>query len=842
MSSPDRKHTKTGCGKPRYGMISFPLILCLIFIGFSPAFPPFKAEAQEVGKAADADELAVAAPPLSYMPGEVLVKFTGEEAAGRIVGFLEHSGIAGVVEEVLREGEELLALLELRKGVTVESAVSLLGSLAGVLYAEPNYVARASYAPTDPDYRPEQWGLNNFGQNIKGEVGLADADISAQKAWEIEKGFSDAVTVAVIDSGIDATHPDLDGKIWANSGEVPGNGIDDDGSGYADDVSGYNWAGITQSRFYYYNYTEGAYYVTRRYFGYNGLGTPTNLRAQSIVGTGQTLTHVGVWLQKVNLPGGDITVSIRETLEGADLASYTITPSEVTTLDYGSEIYRELSSPVDLVSGNTYYLVVETSTDSPTDYYYLYDNWGEDDPLDTDSTDQYDPYRDGQEYRWDDTEWLYLDYLYDDLYFRTNPNANPRDDNGHGTHVAGIVGAEEGNGQGGVGVSFGAGLMPLKVMDCTGSGYNDDITAAIYYAADNGAEVINMSLGGIYSSQAMQDAVDYAHDAGVIVLAASGNSGDSTMQYPAGYDNVIGVGATTNTDVVAGFSTHNASVDLSAPGVYIYSTMPTYAVGLNSRGYEQSYDYLSGTSMATPMAAGLAALVRSAEPRYDPGQVEQWMEQFADDLGASGRDDYFGYGRINAYKTLAGMYRFPEISGIVPDSGPAGTPVIIQGSAFGSTQGSSYVSFGGIQADAYTSWSDTRIVCDVSSGVAGEVEVTVTTPMGTSGGVPFTVTAPADTWYLAEGSTQGGMDTFILVQNPGDQAAEVTLSFMTGEGPKPGPTEVLPPHTRRTFKANDYALSHDVSTLVTSNRPVVAERSMYGNNYTWAHGSIGYTP
>ena len=118
----------------------------------------------------------------------------------------------------------------------------------------------------------------------------------------------------------------------------------------------------------------------------------------------------------------------------------------------------------------------------------------------------------------------------------------------------------------------------------------------------------------------------------------------------------------------------------------------------------------------------------------------------------------------------------------------------------------------------------------------------MTTPGGTSGGVPFGITAPAPTWYLAEGSTAGGMETFILVQNPGDAPAQVTLSFLTAEGERPGPGATLAPGTRRTFKANDYVNSYDVSTRVESDQPVVAERAMYGNSRAWAHGSIGIIP
>jgi hypothetical protein len=104
------------------------------------------------------------------------------------------------------------------------------------------------------------------------------------------------------------------------------------------------------------------------------------------------------------------------------------------------------------------------------------------------------------------------------------------------------------------------------------------------------------------------------------------------------------------------------------------------------------------------------------------------------------------------------------------------------------------------------------------------------------------VTTPAPTWYLAEGSTAGGMETFILVQNPNGVEAEVQLTFVTESGPQAGPSAVLPPGTRFTWKANDYVDSYNVSTTVSSDQPVVAERSMYGDGRTWAHDSIGYSP
>ena len=997
MRRSDRIPAKTGCGKPAVRLKTLALVLLLaVLIAVGAGFIAAPVEAQDTGEIPGTDVVAMPDAPLSYKPGEVLVKFASAAAAERVAATLDRLGISRVTEEIFREGQELLALLELEAGVPVEQAVRLLEPLAGVVYAEPNYITHAAYTPADPAYQPEQWGLNNYGQTIGGQAGTPGADIGAQEAWDIEKGFANPVTVAIVDSGIDSGHPDLDGKIWDNTGEVAGNGIDDDGNGYSDDVSGYNWAGITQSRYYYYDSMDQTYYTTAWRFGYSAT---TQKLAQSIRGTGQPLSHLGLLLQSMGTPTGGITVSLRASIDGADLASFFIAPGEV--ISFG-EIYRPFSSAITLTAGTTYYLVFQTTNNSSSNYYLLYHNIVDANPS---GTDQYDPYRDGQEYRWNGSSWD--SYANNDFFFHTNPNAGPRDDNGHGTHVGGIVGAEEENGQGGVGVSFGAGLMPLKVMDCTGSGYNSDITASIYYAADNGARVVNMSLGGSSFSQAMQDAINYAHAAGVVVLAAAGNAGNTSIQYPAAYSNVIGVGATTNQDQRASFSNFNSSVDLAAPGRYIYSTMPTYAVALNSWGYAQTYDYLSGTSMSTPMAAGLAALIVSRGPSYTPAGVEWAMEAHAADLGTPGRDDYFGYGRIDAFASLdgagppaiadltptsgtigsqvtingshfggarisssvsfggvqatqydawsdttvvcrvpsgisngvqvtmttplgtSGAAAFgvkPSIGSLDTTSGPVDTPVTISGTAFGPTQGTSRVSFGSIQASDYTSWSDSQIVCSVPagasgnvqvmvttaggtsngqgftvtphvdslsptsgsvgeevtiagtafgstrgssqvffgsiqaasyiswsdiqikctvpSGISGQVEVAVTTMAGTSDAVPFTVIAPSQgyNWYLAEGSTAGGMETYILVQNPGEKEAEVRLEFITEKGPQAGPTAVLPPGTRFTWKANDFITSYNVSTAVYSDQPVVVERAMYGNNRTWAHDSIAYSP
>lgn len=225
-----------------------------------------------------------------------------------------------------------------------------------------------------------------------------------------------------------------------------------------------------------------------------------------------------------------------------------------------------------------------------------------------------------------------------------NDDNTAQDDHGHGTHVAGIAAASTNNSLGVAGVSWQAKIMPIKVLDSDGSGYDSWVAQGIREAVDRGADIINMSLGGAGYSETLRSATDYAYANNVLVVAAAGNSGDSTMLYPAGNPNVMGVGATNKSDTRAEFSTYNSSVDISAPGDTIASTYWYYG--------SHVYAYLSGTSMATPYVAGLAALVKSKWPSYSASQVAGRIMDFSDDLGPYGRDNYYGHGRINVADAL----------------------------------------------------------------------------------------------------------------------------------------------------------------------------------------------
>ena len=240
-----------------------------------------------------------------------------------------------------------------------------------------------------------------------------------------------------------------------------------------------------------------------------------------------------------------------------------------------------------------------------------------------------------------------------------NFDDDPSDDFGHGTHVAGIIAARPDNRKGIAGLSWGADIMPLKACGFDGSCNEFLVAAAIVYAVQQGAKVVNLSLGGAgdVCPPGYDLARRYAEQRGVVLIASAGNSGSkkagNPMMYPAGCEGYIGVGATTPFDGWAPFSEHNSSVDLSAPGMGVVSTLPP-SLSMEDDASSPGYGPADGTSMAAPYVAGLAALLLSAHPEWTPAQVEQRMSETAIDLGRRGRDDYFGEGRIDVARALSG--------------------------------------------------------------------------------------------------------------------------------------------------------------------------------------------
>lgn len=246
-----------------------------------------------------------------------------------------------------------------------------------------------------------------------------------------------------------------------------------------------------------------------------------------------------------------------------------------------------------------------------------------------------------------------IDYTHPDLslnykggYNFVNKTTNPMDDNGHGTHVSGIIAALD-NTIGVIGVAPETNLFAIKVLNANGSGYMSDVIAGIQWSVDNGMKIVNMSLGSSVPSKSLKNACDTAYNRGLLIIASVGNSGNSAgkgnnVNYPARYDSVMAIAAIDINNTRAWFSSTGPAVELSAPGVNIYSTL---------RG--GTYGYLSGTSMAAPHVTGVASLIMSYNPITNV-QTRIRMQTTVTDLGSMGKDNLYGYGLVNALKAVIG--------------------------------------------------------------------------------------------------------------------------------------------------------------------------------------------
>ncbi|MGM7634611.1 S8 family serine peptidase [Bacillus sp. Hm123] len=219
----------------------------------------------------------------------------------------------------------------------------------------------------------------------------------------------------------------------------------------------------------------------------------------------------------------------------------------------------------------------------------------------------------------------------------TNSTTFPPDD--HGTHVAGIIGAAM-DGTGTAGVAPGVKIMPINVFD---GEYAEsyDISRAIIYAADQGADVLNLSFGSYSYSSIVEYAVNYAYKKGAVIVAAAGNESTNQPLYPASLSSVISVSATNSKDKIAYLSNYGRYINVSAPGEGILSTV-----------IDNAYAYMDGTSMATPIVSGEAALILSKNPFLTPNQVVKIIYSSTRDLGKKGWDSYYGMGRIDTYQAL----------------------------------------------------------------------------------------------------------------------------------------------------------------------------------------------
>jgi len=229
-------------------------------------------------------------------------------------------------------------------------------------------------------------------------------------------------------------------------------------------------------------------------------------------------------------------------------------------------------------------------------------------------------------------------------FVKGNPYAI--DDNGHGTAMSGIIAASSNNSLGIAGICWNCKILPIKVLDKNGIGTHSNIALGIQYAINKGAKIISLSLGSSSPSYLLESAVEEAYNKGIPVFAATGNDGSTSVLYPAAYTSyVLGVGATNYTDKKADFSNYGPEVGVAAPGVYILTTY-----------IEGRYVYVSGTSPATAVIAGIAGLILSKKEFLTPDELYKILKFSADDVNKAaypGVDVFIGYGRINAKTAVA---------------------------------------------------------------------------------------------------------------------------------------------------------------------------------------------
>jgi subtilisin family serine protease len=461
---------------------------------------------------------------------------------------------------------------------------------------------------------------------------------STEKTYQtlLQAKPSRKIRVAVIDSGIDVDHEDLKGIIWTNSGEVGGNGIDDDKNGYVDDVHGWNFIGGKNG-----SVTQDTYEVTREYVRlkplYDSIDekkiTKKNraeyelwkqVKAHYQEELDKNKTQFDQYSQQYNLYLNALgTLNFCDSIVSKNLGVKSVSKSSLSSVSSTNDTVmfakQTLLKVLEEVDGDIHVdeFLEELQAylgqlKEGVDHFQSAIEYGLNPEFDSRSVVGDDPKN-----------------VYEKNYGNNDVKGG---DAKHGTHVAGIIGADRKNDVGMKGIADNVEIMAVRVVPPSGDERDKDIANGIIYAVDNGAKIINMSFGKDYSPQkeAVDKAVKYAESKGVLLIHAAGNEAeniDTTAQFPTRYyknkkpaKTWMEIGASSwegDSSFVASFSNFGKkSVDLFAPGVEIYSTTP-----------DNTYENLQGTSMACPIVTGVAALVWSYFPDLSADQVKMVLEQ-----------------------------------------------------------------------------------------------------------------------------------------------------------------------------------------------------------------------
>jgi len=541
---------------------------------------------------------------------------------------------------------------------------ALAGLLAGLvlcLFAGQGTMAQG----TTKKETPKGWHL--MDKDKDGYYG-----ISLQKAYDFVKGKkSTPIIVAIIDSGIDTLHEDLKEVLWHNPKEIPGNGIDDDNNGYVDDVYGWNFLGGKDGR----NVTQDSYEGARVYHKLKAKYADKKIDTATL--SDDEKDEYQMWLKAKKKIEGDVVAG------GIDLL----------LLKKALSASRKNDSVLKAAIGKDVYTGKDLETFTPTTpeaksarngFLYLFKANDMMDQTNKEFLEGFSEYLSGEERKAEAKDKAPEDFRGEivkddenDINDRNygNPNVMVDEDAPlHGTHVAGIIAAKRNNGKGMDGVADNVKIMMLRAVP-DGDEHDKDIALAIRYAVDNGARVINMSFGKDFSpgKKWIDEAVEYAQSKNVLLVHAAGNDHkdlDSTDNFPnpnlkalkTRATNWVTVGASSDPSAEADFKSYTASfsnygkneVDVFAPGTKIYSTVP----GGNN------YRNLQGTSMASPVVAGVAALVLSYNPQLTAQQLKWVIEKSATQISAKvkvpGSDDEMVQmsalshtgGIVNAYEAL----------------------------------------------------------------------------------------------------------------------------------------------------------------------------------------------